>query len=100
MHYLIDGYNLLHHVGPASVSADRQPTADDLPADATERARGLQSWAHALEGRRLGLPSYTRADLERLFAVLDAPAPPREWPANVIPLPPHRPVRTGRDRRR
>ena len=54
----------------------------------------------AEDRRRLGLPSYSRADLERLFAVLDAPAPPREWPANVVPLPPNRPVRTRRDRRR
>ncbi|MBV8581080.1 MAG: hypothetical protein JOZ86_10680 [Candidatus Eremiobacteraeota bacterium] len=36
--------------------------------------------------RRLGQPSYTRADLERLFALKDvaAPAPPRS--DKVVPL--------------
>ena len=40
----------------------------------------------AAERRRLGMESYTRAELERLFAVLDAPAPPPVLPANVIPF--------------
>ena len=33
--------------------------------------------------RELGYPSYTRADIERLFAVKDAPAPPEPLPPNV-----------------
>jgi hypothetical protein len=40
----------------------------------------------AEERRRLGLPSYSRDDLERLFQVLNAPAPERPLPANVIPI--------------
>ncbi len=37
--------------------------------------------------RGLGLPSYTRDDLERLFALKDIPAPPEDLPPNVIRLP-------------
>jgi hypothetical protein len=33
--------------------------------------------------RELGYPSYTRADIERLFAVKDAPAPAELLPPNV-----------------
>jgi hypothetical protein len=36
--------------------------------------------------RRLGYPSYTRADIERLFAVKDIPAPVERLPANVLRL--------------
>jgi hypothetical protein len=35
----------------------------------------------------LGLPSYTRDDLERLVALKDVPAPPERLPPNVIRLP-------------
>ena len=42
--------------------------------------------------RGLGLPSYTRADLERLFALKDVPVPPERLPPNVIRL---RPVSTA-----
>jgi hypothetical protein len=49
--------------------------------------------------RGLGMPSYTRADLERLFALKDIPAPPERLPPNVIRLPES--ARTpGIDRRR
>jgi hypothetical protein len=41
----------------------------------------------AEDRRRLGLPTYSRDDLERLFQVLDAPAPRDELPPNVIPFP-------------
>jgi hypothetical protein len=71
----------------ALVDPDDEPTIAILELCAEDRLR-------------LGLPSYSRADLERLFAVLDAPAPPRTWPANVIPLTSKRPARTPRDRRR
>ncbi|HTJ28748.1 MAG TPA: hypothetical protein VMA36_21520 [Candidatus Limnocylindria bacterium] len=37
--------------------------------------------------RRLGLPSYTRAQLERLFAPLDAPPSEPSLPANVLRFP-------------
>ena len=37
--------------------------------------------------RGLGMPSYTRADLERLFALKDVPAPPEQLPPNVVRLP-------------
>jgi len=37
--------------------------------------------------RGLGLPSYTRADLERLFALKDVAAPAEPLPSNVIRLP-------------
>jgi hypothetical protein len=37
--------------------------------------------------RGLGLPTYTRADLERLFALKDVPAPQERLPRNVIRLP-------------
>jgi hypothetical protein len=49
--------------------------------------------ACAADRRRLGLPSYTRDDLERLFRVLDAPAPDPDRRSNVVPFP-------GRPRRR
>jgi hypothetical protein len=38
----------------------------------------------AEDRRRLGLPSYTRDDLDRLFQVLDAPAPEPKLPPNVL----------------
>lgn len=37
--------------------------------------------------RELGLPTYSRDDVERLFACLDAPAPTRPLPPNVIRFP-------------
>ena len=36
--------------------------------------------------RELGYPTYTRADIERLFAVKDAPAPAQRLPPNVVRL--------------
>ena len=36
--------------------------------------------------RELGFPSYSRADLERLFALKDADAPPRTLPPNVVEM--------------
>ena len=36
--------------------------------------------------RQLGFPSYSRADLERLFAVKDAQPPPRTLPPNVVDM--------------
>ncbi len=36
--------------------------------------------------RELGYPSYSRADLELLFALKDTPAPPTRLPPNVIRL--------------
>jgi hypothetical protein len=54
----------------------------------------------AADRRRLGLASYTRADLDRLFQVLDAPAPRAELPPNVIPFPAERRSRRSRDPRR
>jgi hypothetical protein len=48
----------------------------------------------AEDRRRLGLPTYSRDDLERLFRVLDAPAPRSPSPANVIPLRRDRRART------
>jgi len=36
---------------------------------------------------RLGMPAYSRDDLDRLFQILDAPAPRAKLPANVIPFP-------------
>jgi hypothetical protein len=41
----------------------------------------------AADRTRLGLPTYSRDDLDRLFQVLDAPAPRAELPFNVIPFP-------------
>lgn len=38
----------------------------------------------AEDRRRLGLPSYTRDDLDRLFQVLEAPAPEPKLPPNVL----------------
>jgi hypothetical protein len=49
---------------------------------------------------RLGLPTYSRADLDRLFQILDAPAPRCDLPANVIRFPEARRPRTSRDTRR
>jgi len=66
---------------PQGVSALIDP--DDEPYIAI-----LEQCAQAR--RELGFPSYSRADLERLFAVKDAEAPPRSLPANVIDLPPER----------
>jgi hypothetical protein len=37
--------------------------------------------------RGLGMPSYTRADLERLVALKDIAVPPEQLPPNVIRLP-------------
>jgi len=50
--------------------------------------------------RGLGMPSYTRADLERLVALKDIPAPLEQLPPNVIRLrsPGHQP--RGFDERR
>lgn len=44
----------------------------------------------------LGLPSYTRDDLERLFALKDVPAPPDRLPPNVIRLSERSRRRSGR----
>ncbi|GAC1578767.1 MAG: hypothetical protein NVS3B7_12510 [Candidatus Elarobacter sp.] len=55
--------------------------------------------ACAASRRSLGMPSYTRAELEQLFLVKDAPAPPprvEPHPQNVIPMP----ARLGSRRRR
>jgi len=76
---------------PAGVSGFVDP--DDEPIIAI-----LEQCAQ--ERRRLGLPSYSRADLERLFQVLDAPAPREKRPANVLPLPLNRRTGGDRDRRR
>lgn len=46
--------------------------------------------ACAASRRRLGLPSYTREEIELLFCVKDAPAPPpahEPLPPNVLALP-------------
>ncbi len=40
--------------------------------------------------RRLGFPSYSRADIERLFAVKDTPAPDDPLPPKVRRLAPRR----------
>jgi len=51
----------------------------------------------AASRRELGLPSYSRDDIERLFACLDAAGPaPQPLPPNVISFPPS----DGRARRR
>jgi hypothetical protein len=44
--------------------------------------------------QQLGLPTYSRGDLDRLFQVLDAPAPSRPLPPNVVAF------RARRQRRR
>ena len=65
---------------PAGVSAFVDPD-DELIIQTLESC--------AAERRKRGLPSYTREDLERLFEVKDAPAPPslpETLPPNVIPL--------------
>jgi hypothetical protein len=46
--------------------------------------------------RNLGLPSYTRADLERLVALKDIILEPGPLPPNVLPL---KPARSSRVRR-
>lgn len=47
--------------------------------------------------RNLGLPSYTRADLERLVALKDIIIPSAPLPPNVVPLTkPCRPASRGR----
>jgi hypothetical protein len=53
----------------------------------------------AADRLRLGLPTYSRADLERLFQVLDAPAPRSELPVNVIRFPAGRRPAPSRRRR-
>ena len=50
----------------------------------------------AEERRRLGLPSYTREDLELLFELVDVPVPEPRLPPNVLPFRPPK----GRRRRR
>lgn len=47
--------------------------------------------------RGLGLPSYTRADLERLFALKDVAVPPERLPPNVIRLRSVPAARSGED---
>ena len=54
----------------------------------------------AADRLRLGLPTYSRDDLERLFQVLDAPAPCAELPVNVIRFPSGRRPLLPRDTRR
>jgi hypothetical protein len=49
----------------ALVDPDDEPTIAILEQCAAQR-------------RRLGLPAYSRADLDRLFQILDAPAPRSE----------------------
>jgi hypothetical protein len=63
---------------PAGVSALIDPD-DEASISFLERCAALRY--------RLGLPTYTRADLERLFQVLDAPMPTRPLPPNVLPFP-------------
>jgi hypothetical protein len=46
--------------------------------------------------RNLGLPSYTRADLERLVALKDIIIPPGPLPPNVLPLTKPRPASARR----
>lgn len=46
--------------------------------------------------RGLGLPSYTRDDLERLVALKDIIIPPDPFPPNVLPLVETRPARARR----
>jgi len=62
---------------PAGVSALIDP--DD------EVSIGLLEICASLR-QQVGLPTYSRADLDRLFQVLDAPAPSRPLPANVLPF--------------
>jgi hypothetical protein len=69
------------HPLPAGISAFISP--DDEPIIAI-----LEQCA--ADRRRLGLPSYSRDDLERLFQVLDAPAPQSQLPANVVQFCPDR----------
>jgi hypothetical protein len=72
------------HSFPAGVSGLVDP--DDEPYIAI-----LEACA-ALR-RELGYPSYTRPDIERLFAVKDEPAPPESLPPNVLRFAPRRPRR-------
>ncbi len=65
---------------PAGVSGFVDP-GDELAIETLESC--------AAERRKRGLPSYTREELERLFEVKDAPAPPplpELLPPNVISL--------------
>lgn len=62
---------------PAGVSALIDPD-DEASISLLETCAALR--------RQLGLPTYSRADLERLFQVLDAPAPSRPLPPNVVPF--------------
>lgn len=52
-----------------------------------EASIGLLEICAALR-QRLGLPTYSRGDLDRLFQILDAPAPTRALPPNVLPFRP------------
>ncbi|HEY0614743.1 MAG TPA: hypothetical protein VGC96_08880 [Candidatus Elarobacter sp.] len=69
---------------PAGVSALIHP--DDEPIVAILEQCGV-------DRRTLGLPSYTRDDLDRLFQILDAPVPEPVLPPNVLPLRRARPTR-------
>lgn len=71
---------------PAGVSALIDPDDEPIIAILEECAA---------ERRRLGLPSYTREDLDRLFQILDSPAPVTGLPANVIRLRPRRRTLAG-----
>ncbi len=51
----------------------------------------------AAERRRLGLPTYTREDLELLFELVDSPVPEPKLPPNVLPF--RRPADRVRRRR-
>jgi hypothetical protein len=62
---------------PAGVSALIDPD-DEVSIGLLEICASLRQQA--------GLPTYSRADLERLFQVLDAPAPSRPLPPNVLPF--------------
>jgi RNAse (barnase) inhibitor barstar len=62
---------------PAGVSALIDPD-DEASVSFLELCAALR--------QRLGLPTYSRADLDRLFQVLDAPVPSRPLPPNVIPF--------------
>lgn len=76
---------------PEGISALIHP--DDEPTIAI-----LEQLAH--ERASLGLPTYTRDDLDRLFQILDAPAPSDTLPANVIRFPHQRRAATARASRR
>jgi len=76
---------------PAGVSGLIHP--DDEPTIAI-----LEQCAQ--DRMRLGLPTYSREDLDRLFQILDAPAPRTELPVNVIRFPAGRRPNSSRDGRR